>query len=70
MLSDDQNTNNKITNKGCIINFIKLINISSEYAFSTLLLTITIPMANKAVGTAAPDKMFNVSSGIFPKLIS
>ena len=27
-------------------------------------------MANKAVGTAAPDKIFNVSSGIFPKLIS
>ena len=34
------------------------------------MLTIIIPIANKAVGTAAPDKMFNVSSGIFPKLNS
>ena len=59
-----------MTNKGCIINLIKLIKNNSEYAFSTFLLTIIIPIANKAVGTAAPDKMFNVSSGIFPKLNS
>ena len=59
-----------MTDKGCIINLIKLIKNNSEYAFSTLLLTITIPIANNAVGTAAPDKIFNVSYGIFPKLIS
>ena len=53
-----------------MINLKKLKNINSEKSFSTLLLTIIIPIASKAVGTAAPDNIFNILSGIFPKLNS